>query len=83
MGIKEILKRKDIRPRDLGHIGLEKVNEVLDEAASVDDRIVSNPEPEEQEPNPEKKQAIVSVNGEDVDKITSDEDQGRDKQSAA
>jgi hypothetical protein len=68
MGIKDVLKRTDIQPRDLGHIGLEKVDEVLDEAASVDDRIVSNPDPEENTPEPVEKKPIVSVNGEDVER---------------
>jgi hypothetical protein len=81
MGINEVLKRKNIQPRDLGHIGLEKVNEVLDEAASIDDRIVTNPEPDEQEPKPQNKEGIVSVNGEDVDRIPPEEDE--DKRPAA
>jgi hypothetical protein len=81
MGIKDVLKRTDIQPRDLGHIGLEKVNEVLDEAASIDDRIVTNPDPDELEPKPQKKEGIVSVNGEDVDRISPEEDE--DKRSAA
>ena len=83
MGIKDILKRTDIQPRDLGHIGLEKVNEVLDEAASVDDRIISNPEPEEQEPKPVKKEGIVSVNGEDIEKATPEKDNEQNKRPAA
>ncbi len=68
MGIKDILKRKDIQPRNLGHIGLEKADEPLAEAASVDDRIVSNPDPEEQKPQSRQKKPIISVNGEDIEK---------------
>jgi hypothetical protein len=66
MGIKNLLNKKNIQPRDLGHSGLERVNEPLNEAASIDDRIVSIPDPDEQVPQPTKKTGIVSVNGEDV-----------------
>jgi hypothetical protein len=66
MGIKSLLNKKNIQPRDLGHIGLERVTEPLNEAASIDDRIVSIPDPDEQVPQPVKKKGIVSVNGEDV-----------------
>jgi len=66
MGIKDLLNKKNIQPRDLGHIGLERVNQPLNEAASIDDRIVSIPDPDEQNPEPVKKKGIVSVNGEDV-----------------
>ncbi len=66
MGTKDLLNKKNIRPRDVGHIGLERVNEPLNESASIDDRIVSIPDPDEQAPEPVKKKGIVSVNGEDV-----------------
>lgn len=66
MGTKDLLNKKKIQPRDRGHVGLERVNQPLREAASIDDRIVSIPDPDEQVPAPVKKKGIVSVNGEDV-----------------
>ena len=66
MGIKDLLNKKNIQPRNLGRIGLERVNQPLSEGASIDDRIVSIPDPDEHVPEPVKKKRIVSVNGEDV-----------------
>jgi hypothetical protein len=74
MGIKDILNKPGIQPRDLGHVGAEKATEVMHEAASVDDRIVTNPEADEEQPDTAKKtvkkEGIVSVNGEDVDRTS-------------
>ena len=72
MGTKDLLNKKKIQPRDLGHIRLERSNEPLNEAASIDDRIVSIPDPDEQVPEPVEKKGIVSVNGKDVDKTIPD-----------
>ena len=73
MAIKDILNKQGIQPRDLGHVGAEKATDVMHQAASVEDRIVNEAEPEEQpskKPNKVKKEGIVSVNGEDVDKTS-------------
>lgn len=66
MGSKNLLDKKKIRPRDIAGISLEEVTQPLNEAASLDDRIVSVPEPDEHVPEPPKKKCIVSVNGQDV-----------------
>jgi hypothetical protein len=71
MEIKDILKKQGIQPRNLGHVGAEEATDVMHEAASVDDRIVTQPEAEQSQakkPNKVKKEGIVSVNGEDVDR---------------
>lgn len=70
MDIKDILKKQGIQPRDLGHVGAEKATDVMHEAASVDDRIVNQEERAEQQTDKKtvKKEGIVSVNGEDVDR---------------
>ncbi len=68
MGSKDLLNKKKIQPRNPGHIGFEAVNQRLNEAASIDDRIVSIPDPDEQVPELVKKEGIVSDDGKDVDK---------------
>ena len=71
MDLKDALKKPGIQPRASGNVGAEKATEVMHEAASIEDRIVTNPEPEEREQKTKttvKKEGIVSVNGEDVDK---------------
>jgi hypothetical protein len=69
MDIKDVLKKQGIQPRDLGHVGAEEATEVMHEPASVDDRIVNEEKPaEERSKKTVKKEGIVSVNGEDVDK---------------
>ncbi len=68
MSIQDILKKPGIQPRDLGHVGAEEATEVMHEAASIDDRIVDQTRPDEKQPQKVKKEGIVSVNGEDVDK---------------
>ena len=68
MNSKHAVKKSSIQPRDLGQVEAEEATEVMHEAASVDDRIVTRPESEEQKPKTIKKEGIVSVNGEDVDK---------------
>jgi hypothetical protein len=62
---REIMAEKS-RIRRVGEQVREKVNQLRSASASVKDRVVSNPEPEEQQPQPVKKKPIVSVNGEDV-----------------
>jgi len=66
MGSKNLLDKNKIKPRDNGDVSLREVDQPLNEAASIDDRIVSVPEPDEHVPEPAKKKGIVSVNGEDV-----------------
>lgn len=70
--MKDLFRKKDGAVEHLGHIGLEDIDVPLNEAASIDDRIVSQPEPDEDVHEPRKKKGIVSVNGEDVDEIGSD-----------
>src|SRR5512147_2510162 len=66
---KNLLDKKKFQPRDVADPSREReeVTLPLTEAASIDDRIVSIPEPDEQVPEPVKKKGIVSVNGEDVE----------------
>jgi hypothetical protein len=52
--------------RRVGEQVREKVKQIRSKGASVKDRVVCNPDPEEQEPKPVRKKPIVSVNGEDV-----------------
>ena len=52
--------------RRVGEQVREKVHQLRSASASVKDRVVCNPEPEELEPKPVRKKPIVSVNGEDV-----------------
>jgi len=67
MGSRNLLNKNRIRPSEVADFNLEEVNQPLNEAASIDDRIVSVPEPDEHMPETARKKGIVSVNGEDVD----------------
>lgn len=80
MGVKHLFRKRDNEPRHPGHVGLEGVNQPLNEAASIDDRIVSVPEPEEQVPEPVKKEGIISVHGQDVGRTVAGEES--DKKAA-
>jgi len=67
MGSRNLLDKKKIQPRDVADVRLEEVNQSLNEAASIDDRIVTVHDPDEHVPEPAKKKGIVSVNGEDLE----------------
>jgi hypothetical protein len=64
MTMKGVLNRTDIQPR---HVRVAKVRELMGEATGADDRVVSNPEPDEHDPKPVRKRGIVSINGVDID----------------
>jgi hypothetical protein len=65
----------------------EHIREAADQlrlaGASVNDRVVSNPDPEEHEPQPMKKQPIVSVNGQDLSRDKSGEELPSSQRPAA
>ena len=70
MRMKDLFRKKNGDVKHPGHIGLEDIDVPLNEAASVDDRIVSQPD----KPVPERgKKPIVSVNGKDVEETDSEE----------
>jgi hypothetical protein len=71
MDSNDALKKTGIQPRDLSRVRPEKATDVMHEAASVEDRIV-NQQDLAQQPlkNTVKKEGIVSVNGEDVDRTS-------------
>ena len=68
MSIKNILKPKKIQGRDVAGRDLENVSDgILTPSSSVQDRVVSNPEGEEQEPKKPDAKPIASINGKDID----------------
>jgi hypothetical protein len=66
MAIKDNPKRKVNPERERGNEAIEDTTEMMNEVASIDDRIVTNPAPAEQQPKESKRKPIVSVNGEDM-----------------
>jgi hypothetical protein len=85
MAMKDVLKKIEIQPRDLGRTLAERANDVLNDPASIDDRVVSIPDPDEQEPKTQNRKPIVSIRGEDVDFWPEEKgvDPPEDEQSAA
>jgi hypothetical protein len=77
MGTRDAIRRADTQGRESARRGLEQVTDPMHSASSVDDRVVTNPDPEEQEQDPKRPQTepIVSINGEDVDSSTGEERQ--------
>jgi len=77
MGVSDAKSRAGLQGREAARRGLEKVNDLMHTGSSVDDRVVTNPDPEEQEPKQTQAKPIVSINGEDVDRTSAEKEQNR------
>jgi hypothetical protein len=66
MAAKESNRPADLERGQPTRRGLKEVNDIMQTGASVNDRVVTNPDPEEQEPKQLRTKPIVSINGEDV-----------------
>ncbi len=77
MAEKNANRRADTQGNGSARRGLKQVNDIMIQSSSIEDRVVTNPDPEEQELKRPQAKPIISINGEDVNRPAENEQEKR------